>query len=85
VIWLGNASSEHYEYPCNDKIIRIQSLGAHWILEPLDGGKRTRLTNISELHFGGNVPKSLVQTSASERQITIMAKLRKHLMENFPN
>jgi hypothetical protein len=67
IIYLGNSSTEHPEHPINEKIIRINSLAAHWILEPLDGGKRTRLTNISELQFGGNVPKSLVQTSASER------------------
>ena len=80
IIYVGNGSTEHEDAPLDPRMIRINSLGAHWILEPFESGKRTKLTNISELHFGGNVPKGLVQSSAVERQVVVMGKLKKHLL-----
>lgn len=86
-IYLGAYSIDMPEIPVDPtgKITRMQTISGHYVFLSLDGGKRTRLIFLTEFNFGGNVPKSLVQSGASDKFIGNMVKLKKLLLKENPH
>lgn len=49
--------------PLREKVIRIRINTGAWILEPIDGGQRTRVTYQLSTHPGGSIPNWIADKS----------------------
>jgi hypothetical protein len=59
------AVTESKDAPPREGIVRIELNTGAWIMEPIDGGKRTRLTYEILTSPGGNVPRWIANKSNS--------------------
>ena len=49
--------------PARDKVVRVRINTGSWLMEPLDGGKRTRITYTLSTHPGGSIPTFVANKS----------------------
>jgi len=56
--------------------IDVKQISGSWIMEPLDGGAKTRLTYINHLDLGGNVPPILFTPRFIDKTFDIVRVIR---------
>lgn len=63
--------------PVRDGIVRVRINTGSWQLEPLDGGKRTRITYSLLTHPGGSIPSWVANASNTTAIPDLFAAIRK--------
>lgn len=62
--------------PSDASAVEVMQISGKWILDPLDGGKKTRLTYINHLDLGGSVPTVLFAPKFVAKSYDILKKVR---------
>jgi len=62
-------------------VVRAPSNVGEWILEPLDGGRRTHVTYRCHVEIGGNVPAWMVNRVSATEIPNIFAAVRKAVVQ----
>jgi hypothetical protein len=65
--------------PAMDGVVRIQLLEGHWLLEPVDGGKRTKATYWVYTTPGGSIPAFVVNMANNTAVPGLYAAVKKRL------
>ena len=74
-IYRGSASVEHPDFPHFPKLVRVTTLFAGNKFVPIDNGRNTHMTFITEYDIGGGIPKYLSQRVSKQSQFVRFAKL----------
>jgi len=56
--------------------VLVERMSGSWLLKPVEGGSSTRMTRISHLEIGGNVPAALFNGGAVKNAFRFMGRLR---------
>ncbi|MBN2802282.1 MAG: hypothetical protein JXR91_04220, partial [Deltaproteobacteria bacterium] len=60
----------------NKNAMNVNSINGSWLLEPMDGGKKTRLTYENHLDLGGSVPAHLFTSGFINKAYELMVMLK---------
>jgi hypothetical protein len=82
---MAGQSVDHPDKPEIPKHYRVNTVQGSFLLEPINDGKGTKFTYITEFDFKGSLPRYMLQKAASTGFIDALGKLRKLLQKKYPN